>query len=84
MRVRLPWGKSTNTRFSLDGVVLGCEEQGKWGDGTPTYRVEFDEPVEQPMLFQPGDRAPVSKFGGKRGVPARAASPQVGSESRRP
>ena len=59
--VRLPWGK--HSRFSLKATVRAVDPVGKWGGSTATYRVEFDEPVEQPTVFQQGDAAPAVPAG---------------------
>ena len=45
------------------GTIIGVNEAPGWNKGT--YKVRFDDPIQQSMVFLPNSRQPVSKWGGR-------------------
>lgn len=64
VKVKGWWSSSRHSSKWVDGEVIAINERTGWNKGT--YQVRFNEPITQSMVFLPGSRPPVSRWGGRQ------------------
>ena len=63
VKVKGWWSPLRGSTKWRTGTVVGVNDTSGWNKGT--YKIAFDEPIQQSMCFLPRSNPPVSKWGGR-------------------